>query len=150
MRTSPPSARSWSAGGSRRVHWLGPLYDDAKHDALAAAELFVLPTLSDNYAIVIAEALNAGVPVLTTQGALPWHVLESRGCGWWVPVGAASMGEALTRATALSGAALAAIGQRGVAVARAQCRWSDAAARTLELYHWLLGEAARPDFVVVK
>jgi glycosyltransferase involved in cell wall biosynthesis len=137
-------------GLAARVHWLGPLYDDAKHDALAAAELFVLPTLSDNYAIVIAEALNAGVPVLTTQGALPWHVLEARGCGWWVPVGAASMAEALTRATALSGAALAAIGQRGVAVARAQCRWSDAAARTLELYHWLLGEAARPDFVVVK
>jgi glycosyltransferase involved in cell wall biosynthesis len=136
-------------GLASRVHWVGPLYDAAKHDALAAAELFVLPTLSENHALVIAEALNAGVPVLTTQGALPWQVLETRDCGWWVPVGAASIATALTRALALPGATLAAMGQRGAAVARSQDRWSDTAARTIELYRWLLGESARPDFVVV-
>ena len=40
------------------------------------------------------------------------------------------------------------MGRRGVAVARSQCRWSDSAARTVALYQWLLGDGARPDFVV--
>lgn len=136
-------------GLSARVHWVGALYDDAKRDAFAAAELFVLPTLSENFAIVVAEALSAGVPALTTHGALPWRLLETEGCGWWVPVGPASIAQALARGMALPSAALAAMGQRGVAVARATCRWSDTAARTVELYRWLLGQAPRPDFVVV-
>jgi glycosyltransferase involved in cell wall biosynthesis len=46
--------------------------------------------LFENFGIVVPEALAAGVPVMTTHGA-PWHELETKHCGWWIPVGQAAL-----------------------------------------------------------
>jgi glycosyltransferase involved in cell wall biosynthesis len=132
-----------------RVHWTGELRGQDKRDAFAAAELLVLPTLGDSFAIVVAESLAAGVPVLTTREALPWSLLEEHDCGWWVPLTSMHLSRALQQATRLSGHQLAAMGVRGRALVERQFRWIDIADRTTELYAWLLGLADRPDFVVL-
>ncbi len=49
------------------VQLLGPLYGDSKLAALAAADLFVLPSLSESYGNAAAEAVAAGIPVLLTD-----------------------------------------------------------------------------------
>lgn len=47
------------------VDFLGPIYDfNAKFSILASSKLFVLPSYEENWAIVIGEAMAAGVPVL--------------------------------------------------------------------------------------
>lgn len=66
-----------------RFVFTGALNDEEKWKAYARADLFVLPTYSENFGIVVAEALWAGVPVITTKGT-PWHELEERKCGWWI------------------------------------------------------------------
>ena len=65
----------------------GELDDERKWNAYHRADLFVLPTYSENFGIVVAEALWAGIPVITTKGT-PWSSLEgssfSGRCGWWI------------------------------------------------------------------
>ena len=132
-----------------RVHWIGELHRRAKRDAFAAADLLVLPTLSDNFALVVTEALAVRVPVITTQGALPWYRLEDNRCGWWVPLTTPPLVQALTEALRLPEAELRAMGERGHALVEREFRWRRVAAETSRLYAWLLGRAPRPDFVVV-
>lgn len=81
-------------GLAPRVRFLGRVDGAAKARALAEADLFVLPTRSENFGIVIAEALAAGVPVITTEAA-PWPELEPRGCGLRVGEEAADLAAAI-------------------------------------------------------
>jgi len=54
--------------------FMGPVYGERKALLLSQADLFVLPTRSDNFGIAVAEALASGVPVVCTKGA-PWEEL---------------------------------------------------------------------------
>ncbi|HEX8672547.1 MAG TPA: hypothetical protein VF710_11705, partial [Longimicrobium sp.] len=94
-----------------------------------------------------AEALGAGVPVITTRGVVAWEMLEAERIGWWVHPDLASLEEALLSAARLGPAELAAMGGRGRALILRDYRWGPIARRTLELYAWLAGDAPRPDFV---
>lgn len=135
-------------GLSSRVNVVGELRGQERRDVFAAAELMVLPTLSENFGLVVAEALGAGVPVITTRGAMAWKALGEERCGWWIPPGVQSLEEALVAATRLDDAERAEMGECGRALVRREYQMAPVAAKTLALYAWLLGDAERPDFVV--
>ena len=70
-----------AAGLGEVVSFTGPIEPEMKKSAFFDADLFVLPTHSESFGMVVAEALAHGVPVLTTTAA-PWSILRERGCGW--------------------------------------------------------------------
>ncbi|MCF6313097.1 MAG: glycosyltransferase [Verrucomicrobiales bacterium] len=127
----------------------GPLYGEAKERAFQQAELFILPSHSENFAIVIAEALAHGLPVITTRET-PWQSLEQHQCGWWVEAQSETIAHALKNATTLSPAKLQAMGQRGKTLVSEKFHWPNIAKQMLSYYHWLIDEQAstRPDFVI--
>jgi glycosyltransferase involved in cell wall biosynthesis len=64
-------------GVSDRTHFIGPLHGPAKWRALAAADIFVLPSYSESFGIAVLEAMAVGVPVLVTpQVGLAPTILE--------------------------------------------------------------------------
>ena len=67
---------------SKTVTVVGPKYGKEKIQEYKNANLFVLPTYSENFGMVIAEAMASGVPVITTTGT-PWKVLANEKIGWW-------------------------------------------------------------------
>lgn len=54
------------------IEWVGAVWGDARWPYLQAADLFVLPTHSENFGIAVLEALHVGTPVLTTDET-PWR-----------------------------------------------------------------------------
>ncbi len=134
-------------GLERRVRFAGPLYGDDKRNAFAAADLFVLPSLSEGCPIAVLEALGAGVPVICTEAA-KLSSLESAGCGWCTKISAAGLREALIQAVSLPGSLLAAMGERGRRLVGARYRWAVVAQMLLSVYSWLLG-GNKPDFVLI-
>jgi len=54
-------------GFENRILLTGPIYDQLKLSAFAAASLFVLPSVAESFGNSAAEAVAAGVPVLLTE-----------------------------------------------------------------------------------
>ena len=75
-----------NAGLENVFTFVGPVDGEAKWDLYRSADLFILPTYSENFGIVIAEAFACGTPVITTKGA-PWKIISSINCGWWIDIG---------------------------------------------------------------
>jgi glycosyltransferase involved in cell wall biosynthesis len=132
--------------GAQRIHVEGPVYGRAKTEAYRAAELFLLPTLNENFAMTVAEALAAEVPVISTKGA-PWAGLQTHRCGWWIEKGVAPLANALRTALALPQEELKAMGERGRDWMLEDFSWKRISAEMIALYHWLKTAGPAPDFV---
>lgn len=68
-------------GVSERIQWLGMIEGDEKWGALNAAEAFLLPSHSENFGVVVAEALSQGLPVLISDKVNIWREVERAGAG---------------------------------------------------------------------
>jgi len=118
------------AAVSRWVHWTGELQDAEKWALLADATVFVMCSDSENFGLVVLEALAAGVPVVVVR-TCPWGEVHTAGCGFWVPQSAEAIAEALlTLLRDPEGAR--AMGERGRILARTKYSW-DAIARTMAI-----------------
>ncbi len=65
------------------IRFLGFADDKKKKKFFKNSDIFVLPSYSENFGIVVAEALSYGLPVLTTKNT-PWSILSKYKCGWHI------------------------------------------------------------------
>lgn len=124
----------------------GPVSDQEKWEVYRSADLFILPTHSENFGIVVAEALASRVPVITTRGA-PWQELEEEKCGWWVHPTVGALTGALREAVSLSEKERSEMGERGRTLVEENYSWPGVARQMEAAYRWLLHDRSRPEFV---
>lgn len=98
---------------------------------------FVLPSYTENFGNVVAEALVCGVPVITTHGT-PWSELEKYDCGRWVPVDQNSIAEAINELLSMSHNRRYEMGQRGKEFILKQYTWDITARKMLTVYEAML------------
>lgn len=72
-------------GIGNRITWTGMLEDEWKWGAFAAAEVFVIPSHQENFGVVVAEALAAGLPVLMSNKVNIWREVASCSAGFVEP-----------------------------------------------------------------
>ncbi len=68
------------AGFPDRIRYCGPAYGPEKHAALDAADIFCFPTYLDSFGLVNLEAMNAGLPIVSTAySSIPEVVTDGEG-----------------------------------------------------------------------
>jgi len=126
-----------AAGLGDVVSFTGPVEPEMKKAAFLDADLFVLPTYSESFGMVVAEALAHSLPVLTTTAA-PWSILRDRDCGWSVDATVDGITEGLRQATGLDTVALRAMGKKGRTLVAEKFSWKSISDLMLSTYEKVL------------
>jgi glycosyltransferase involved in cell wall biosynthesis len=135
--------------GLKRITFPGPQYGEAKAQAYRFADLFVLPTHSENFGMVVAEALAHGCPSVVSKGA-PWPGLLTESCGWWVANDSETLTTTLHAAMQLPAGDRASMGLRGRAWMERDYGWHAIGQKMDAAYRWLLSGGECPAWVKVE
>lgn len=140
---------------------LPPVFGEAKVKLYQESSIFCLPSYSENFGMVIAEAMSCGVPVITTNGT-PWQLLngdcttmgasldmlgEDKRTGWCIDLSVENLEKTLRKAMTLSPATLYNIGQRGSKMINENFNYRSVAQKTKLLYEWIIVGGDEPSFV---
>jgi glycosyltransferase involved in cell wall biosynthesis len=136
-------ARAAAAGLSEHTVWLGHIEGTHKRAALAAADVLVLPSFSENFGIAAAEALLAGVPCVLGRGVGIAGAVEDAGAGIAVAPEPAAIAQALTRLLNEDAAVRADRAQRARQLAQREFATPVMAQRLTSLYEEIRTTGAR-------
>jgi glycosyltransferase involved in cell wall biosynthesis len=122
--------RARELGLERFVHFVGDVRGEQKERLFQNADVVVVPSHSENFGVVVLEALARGLPVIAGRGT-PWSLLEGKGCGLWVSNDPDSLADAIRRMATLPRDEM---GRRGRQLVETDYSWSHVAKRTIDLY----------------
>jgi glycosyltransferase involved in cell wall biosynthesis len=120
-------------GLADRVALLGPVSPAERWALLDGADLFVLPSRSENFGIVVAEAMARAVPVLISDAVQSREHVITAGAGRVVPLDREALVAAMDELLAAP-AQRQEMGQRGRLYAQQQLAWPAIAARIADVY----------------
>jgi glycosyltransferase involved in cell wall biosynthesis len=132
--------------GVERVSFLCPITEAQKWQLYRNADLYVLPTRGDNWAVTISDALSFGVPAIVSKEA-PWQGLESNDCGWWIDLTVDALTDCLQVALRSDPAALREKGERGRQWMEREFSWSEVGRMMTATYQWIVTGGAAPQWV---
>lgn len=133
------------------VQIMPPVFGDAKLKLYQESSLFCLPSFSENFGMVIAEAMSCGVPVITTNET-PWQLLngdcttmgaslemlgEEKRTGWCIELSVDNLEKALRESMSMDPTDLYEMGQRGSRVVNENFNYHSVALKTKVLYEWI-------------
>ena len=135
--------RAWvdSLGLRGRTTFTGMVTGADKLALLADADLFVLPSYSENFGIAVIEAMACGVPVAISDKVNLWREVAGADAGWVTPPRAEPFRAALVEALSDLDEAREK-GARGRRLVAERFQWSRIAA-ALEQAYASLGQSPR-------
>jgi glycosyltransferase involved in cell wall biosynthesis len=126
-------------GLEKNVMMTGRLDGAVKWGAYASAELFLLPSRQENFAITVAEAMHMGVPVIVSNKVNTWPYVKDAGAG--VVIDEARIKDGLEKnilSLLRDRETLSRMGKCGQEYARRNLTWAGAAVRLVKCYEDVL------------
>ena len=134
--------------GLERLEFFGVAEGAAKTEHFRSAQMFILPTHSENFGLAVAEALAYGLPVIVGRGA-PWQDVETHQCGYWIDNAASEIAACLRVALRRSPEELRQSGARGRTWMQREYSWLQVAEMMADAYAWLVRGRPIPASIVV-
>jgi glycosyltransferase involved in cell wall biosynthesis len=118
------------------VTMVGDIRGEQKQRIFEQTDVVVVPSFTENFAIVVAEALAHGAAVIASTGT-PWKEVERKGCGLWVANDPASLADAIAEINSMP---VAEMGERGRRWMAADFSWEKCASEMIALYKSMLAQ----------
>lgn len=115
----------------RSVHFRGHVDGEVKKQAFVEADVCVIPSYSENFGIVVAEALAMGIPVIVSSCLPQWKDVVKRNCGIWVDNDPVSLAQAICRIRDMN---LSDMGKNGWIWMKEEFGWTSIAQKMHHLY----------------
>ena len=128
------------------VRFTGFLTGNNLTDMVRSFDFQVLPSESENFGMVVPEALVNRVPVIASKGT-PWEDLNIQKCGWWVDNDVDTLSATLDLALSLSETDRIEMGERGRDLVLEYYSIDKVAKDMCSVYAYLLGNGTKPAFV---
>jgi len=132
--------------GLQRIFFSGTVSGQEKWQILNASEVLVLPSPSENFGMVVAEALAAEVPVIATSGT-PWSELASRRAGWYCGTSSKDIAFALLNAAGTCLAERREMGKHGREWMSGSYGWESIGNKMAITYNWLFQGGPAPSWI---
>lgn len=134
--------------GLKRVVWLEFVAGEEKDKLYKSSDLFILLSHSENFGLVIAEALSYGLPVITTVNT-PWSSLEKKKCGWYIELKIKKVISTLNYAMNLKSKERFAMGKKARKWMIKEYSPNSVANKMHKVYNWLLNKGSPPKELLI-
>jgi glycosyltransferase involved in cell wall biosynthesis len=136
-----------TCGVENSILWTGFLSGQAKFEAIADADVFVLPSYSENFGVAVVEAMSMGVPVIVTdQVGIHKEIADAR-AGLVIGTSVAPIAAGILRLLN-DDEECAEMGQNGIALAHSHFNADNVIQSLIETYRTALKGNRRAEFVV--
>ena len=135
-----------TANKLNNVRFLGFIMGKDLQKLVHSIDFQILPSKSENFGMVVPEALIQGVPVIASKGT-PWSDLATFDCGWWVDNDIDTLISTLLIAINLSEQDRLGMGERGRTLVLRHYSIKSVSLRMKQLYEWLVYKNIKPEYV---
>jgi len=132
--------------GISNIIFSDKVFGESKKNKFLENDIFVLPSKTENFGLVVAEALSYGLPVIASENT-PWKIIEEKKCGWIVSLNKENIISTINVAKNLSSESLKRIGNNGRLFVQDKYSWKKLNAQYVEYYNWVNAGGKTPEFV---
>jgi len=132
--------------GLQNVYFSDKVSGDEKQKKYIDNDVFICPSKSENFGLVIAEAMSYGLPVIVSDNT-PWHIVNQNNYGWVVSLDENDIFLAISAAHSLKKDDLQKIGILGRQYIESHFSWNTLRKEYLTFYDWIQNGGADPSFI---
>jgi glycosyltransferase involved in cell wall biosynthesis len=119
---------------------------ESKKNKFLENDIFILPSKTENFGLVVAEALSYGLPVIVSENT-PWKAVKDRKCGWTINLNERNIISIINFTKTLSTKTLKNMGNNGRIFVKNKYSWDKLYTKYIDFYSWLNGGGETPEFV---
>tara|TARA_B110001454_G_scaffold209084_1_gene222215 strand:+ start:5348 stop:6505 length:1158 start_codon:yes stop_codon:yes gene_type:complete len=109
-------------------------------------DIFIMPSKSENFGLVIAEAMSYGLPVITSNQT-PWSVVKTNNYGWVTSLNKKEISSAIFSAINSNPENLKKMGGAGRVHIKDNFSWDLLSKSYITFYEWLRNGGSNPSFM---
>lgn len=132
------------------VEFVGRVSGKDKYDRLSRLSALLVPSVQENFGMIVPEALICGTPVFASLGT-PWSELNDCNAGWYKDNNPATIADIIKKILTMPETELLQMGHNGRKLIEEKYEQHKVAAMMKQLYEWIVEDKMniykKPEFV---